>query len=126
MPCLPGSKLRSNARENLLPRIQAGGPQGDTDYWRRHEDTGTSISYLADKEIFESIDYDFDMACQRLRELAYLNKGVEIAIRDERNNQEKAFYFDGGIASLFAASIEIELIHPYPIYISTMTDSTDN
>jgi DNA gyrase subunit B len=89
------------------------------------EDTGTSISYLADTEIFESIDCDFDMACQRLRELAYLNKGVEIAIIDERNNQEKAFYFDGGIASFIRRlNRNREVIHPDPIYISTMVDST--
>jgi DNA gyrase subunit B len=89
------------------------------------EDTGTSVSYLADKEIFESIDYDFDMACQRLRELAYLNKGVEIDIIDERNNQEKAFYFDGGIASFIRRlNRNRDVIHPDPIYISTMVDST--
>jgi DNA gyrase subunit B len=89
------------------------------------QDTGTSISYLADREIFESIDYDFDMACQRLRELAYLNKGVEIAIRDERADQEKAFYFDGGIASYIRRLNKHRgLVHPYPIYTSTMTDST--
>ncbi len=89
------------------------------------QDTGTSISYLADKEIFESIDYDFDMACQRLRELAYLNKGVEIAIKDDRHNQEKAFYFDGGIASFIRRlNRNRDVIHPDPIYISTMVDST--
>jgi len=89
------------------------------------QDTGTAISYLADEEIFESIDYDFDMACQRLRELAYLNKGVEIAIKDERNNQEKAFYFDGGIASFIRRlNRNRDVIHPDPIYISTMVDST--
>jgi DNA gyrase subunit B len=89
------------------------------------QDTGTSISYLADTEIFESIDYDFDMACQRLRELAYLNKGVEIAIRDERADQEKAFYFDGGIASYVRRLNKHRgLVHPCPIYTSTMTDST--
>jgi len=89
------------------------------------QDTGTSISYLADREIFESIDYDFDMACQRLRELAYLNKGVEIAIRDDRADQEKAFYFDGGIASYIRRLNKHRgLVHPYPIYTSTMTDST--
>jgi DNA gyrase subunit B len=92
---------------------------GDTEY------TGTSTSFLADKEIFESIDYDFDMACQRLRELAYLNKGIEIAIKDERNNAEKAYYFDGGIASFIRRLNRNRIvIHPSPIYISTMTDST--
>jgi DNA gyrase subunit B len=89
------------------------------------QDTGTSVSFLADREIFESIDYDFDMACQRLRELAYLNKGVQIAIRDARADQEKAFYFDGGIASYVRRLNKNRgVVHPYPIYISTMTDST--
>jgi DNA gyrase subunit B len=102
-----------------------GVPQGDIEIAGDAEDTGTSISFLADKGIFESIDYDFDLACQRLRELAYLNKGVEIALKDERNNQEKAFYFDGGIASFIRRlNRNRALIHPYPIYISTMTDST--
>jgi len=102
-----------------------GIPQGDIEIAGDAQDTGTSISFLADKEIFENIDYDFDLACQRLRELAYLNKGVEIALKDERNNQEKAFYFDGGIASfILRLNKNRTVIHPYPIYISTMIDST--
>jgi DNA gyrase subunit B len=102
-----------------------GIPQSDIEIVGDTQDTGTSISFLADKEIFESIDYDFDLACQRLRELAYLNKGVEIAIKDERNNQEKAFYFDGGIASFIRRlNRNRDVIHPDPIYISTMVDST--
>jgi len=102
-----------------------GVPQSDVEIAGDAQDTGTSISFLADKEIFESIDYDFDLACQRLRELAYLNKGVEIAFKDERANQEKAFYFDGGIASYIRRlNRNRAVIHPYPIYISTMIDST--
>jgi DNA gyrase subunit B len=102
-----------------------GIPQGDIEIVGDAQDTGTSTTYLADKEIFETIDYDFDLACQRLRELAYLNKGVEIAIKDARNNQEKAFYFDGGIASFIRRlNRNRDVIHPDPIYISTMVDST--
>jgi DNA gyrase subunit B len=102
-----------------------GIPQCDIEIAGDTQETGTSITYLADKEIFETIDYDFDLACQRLRELAYLNKGVEIAIKDERNNQEKAFYFDGGIASFIRRlNRNRDVIHPDPIYISTMVDST--
>ncbi|MEA1872482.1 MAG: DNA topoisomerase (ATP-hydrolyzing) subunit B [Chloroflexota bacterium] len=102
-----------------------GIPQGNIEIAGDTQDTGTSITYLADKEIFETIDYDFDLACQRLRELAYLNKGVEIAIKDESNNQEKAFYFDGGIASFIRRlNRNRAVIHPDPIYISTMVDST--
>jgi len=102
-----------------------GIPQGDIEVAGDTQDTGTSITYLADKEIFEDIDYDFDLACQRLKELAYLNKGVEIAIKDEGANQEKAFYFDGGIASFIRRlNRNRAVIHPDPIYISTMINST--
>jgi len=102
-----------------------GIPQGDIKITGDTQSTGTSTTYLADKEIFESIDYDFDVACQRLRELAYLNKGVEIALKDDRNNQEKAFHFDGGIASFIRRlNRNRDVIHPDPIYISTMIDST--
>jgi DNA gyrase subunit B len=102
-----------------------GIPQSGVEIAGDAQDTGTSVSFLADKEIFESIDYDFDMACQRLRELAYLNKGLEIAIKDKRADQEKVFYFDGGIASYVRRlNRNRGLIHYYPIYISTMTDST--
>jgi len=104
---------------------QQGVPLGDIEIAGDTQDTGTSVTYLADKEIFETIEYDFDLACQRLRELAYLNKGVEISIKDERNNQEKAFYFDGGIASFIRRlNRNRDVIHPDPIYISTMVDST--
>jgi len=114
-------------REGKIHRHEyhQGIPQGEIEIAGDAQDTGTSITYLADKEIFESIDYDFDLACQRLKELAYLNKGVEIVLKDERNNQEKAFYFDGGIASFIRRLNRTRaVIHPYPIYVSTMIDST--
>ena len=48
------------------------------------KERGTTVSFLADKEIFEKIEFSFDVLSNRLRELAYLNKGVRITIRDER------------------------------------------
>jgi DNA gyrase subunit B len=112
-----GTRYRQEYRQGI--------PQSKVETAGDAQDTGTSVSFLADKDIFESIDYDFDMACQRLRELAYLNKGVEIAIKDERADQEKAFYFDGGIASYVRRlNRHRGVVHPYPIYISNMTDST--
>jgi len=102
-----------------------GLPKGDVEITGESQETGTSITFLADEEIFEDIEYDFDMACQRLRELAYLNKGVEIAIKDRRADQEKAFYFDGGIASFIRRlNRNRAVVHAFPIYISTMVNST--
>ncbi len=102
-----------------------GFPQGDIEVIGDAQNTGTLITFLADTEIFEDLDYDFDTVSQRLKELAYLNKGIEIAFRDARNEQEGTFYFEGGIASFVRRlNKNRAVIHPHPIYFSTMTDST--
>ncbi len=88
-------------------------------------DTGTSITFMADKEIFGDINYNFDSVCQRIKELAYLNKGVEINIKDKRDSREKTFYFEGGIAS-FVRQLNRNrtLIHDHPLYFTDRTDHT--
>jgi len=104
---------------------QQGLPQGDIEITGSAEDTGTSITFLADTAIFEDLNYDFDTVCQRARELTYLNKGVEIALKDERSNQERTFFFEGGIASFVRRlNRNRAVILPHPIYLSTMVNST--
>jgi DNA gyrase subunit B len=61
--------------------------------------TGTKVTFKADKEIFKSIEYSYDVLSQRLRELAFLNKGLEITLKDERSDKEALFKFSGGIVS---------------------------
>ncbi|MTD31230.1 DNA topoisomerase (ATP-hydrolyzing) subunit B [Planomicrobium sp. YIM 101495] len=66
------------------------------------ETTGTTIRFKADSEIFkETTVYEYDLLDHRLRELAYLNRGLKIVIRDEREGieQEKNYHFEGGIQS---------------------------
>ncbi len=88
-------------------------------------DTGTTITFLADEEIFSDINYDFDTTCQRIRELTFLNRGVQISIKDERSGQEKTFCFEGGIASFVRRlNRNRAVIHPYPIYLSATVNST--
>jgi len=88
-------------------------------------DTGTTITFLADEEIFDDINYDFDTTCQRIRELTFLNKGVQISINDERSGQEKTFCFEGGIASFVRRlNRNRSVIHPHPIYLSATVNST--
>ncbi|MFH1032284.1 MAG: DNA topoisomerase (ATP-hydrolyzing) subunit B [Chloroflexota bacterium] len=80
--------------------------------------TGTTTTFLADKEIFGEIKYDFKVLSQRLRELAYLNKGIEICIRDEGKDDELTFYFEGGIASFVRYLNRGRAVcHRQPIYI---------
>ncbi len=61
--------------------------------------TGTKVTFKADKTIFKSIDYSYDILSNRLRELAFLNKGLEIGLKDERSDKEAVFKFNGGIVS---------------------------
>ena len=61
--------------------------------------TGTTVTFLPDKEIFEETVYDYDILKQRLREMAFLTKGLRIVLRDEREDskKEKTFHYEGGI-----------------------------
>ena len=62
--------------------------------------TGTKVTFLPDKEIFEDTVYDFNTLKQRLREMAFLTKNIRIVLRDERNQEEpveKVFHYEGGI-----------------------------
>ncbi|HYA99714.1 MAG TPA: DNA gyrase subunit B, partial [Ktedonobacteraceae bacterium] len=63
------------------------------------DDTGTITSFLPDLEVMETRDYNFDTLAQRFREMAYLNRGMTIFLRDERNDREVTFYFEGGLVS---------------------------
>ncbi len=62
-------------------------------------DTGTITSFLPDLEVMETRDYSFDILAQRFREMAYLNRGMTISLRDERTDREATFYFEGGLVS---------------------------
>ena len=61
--------------------------------------TGTIVTFKADKEIFDAVDYDFATVKHRLQEIAYLNRGVKIVLADERDKKEETFKYDGGIVS---------------------------
>jgi DNA gyrase subunit B len=60
---------------------------------------GTKVSFKPDSAIFETTEYSFDVLSQRLRELAFLNKGLLITIEDERNEKKHEFHYTGGIVS---------------------------
>ena len=63
------------------------------------EKTGTMVSFLPDKEIFEETVFDFDTLKQRFREMAFLTKGIKIVLHDDREEEPvvEAFYYEGGI-----------------------------
>ena len=76
-----------------------GVPQRELQIVGKSETTGTKVTFMPDADIFESIIFNYDTVKVRLRELAYLNKGLRITIEDKREGQESAddFYYEGGI-----------------------------
>lgn len=81
--------------------------------------TGTKITFLPDKEIFEKIDFENEVIIQRLRELAFLNKGTRIFFKDLRSGREEKFKYDGGIVQYVAFLNQgKETVPKKPIYIN--------
>lgn len=97
-----------------------GIPQRDLAVIGTTDRTGTSIQFYPDKEIFETIDFNYDTMKIRLRELAYLNKGLTIEFVDNRGETERkeVFHFEGGIVQ-FVDSLNKnkEVVFPEVIYI---------
>ncbi|MBN1693664.1 MAG: DNA topoisomerase (ATP-hydrolyzing) subunit B [Dehalococcoidales bacterium] len=102
-----------------------GIPAGPVTVTGKTDSTGTSTTFLADSKIFTELDYDFDTVCERLREMAYLNKGVEITIIDEIGDRIKTFYFEGGITGFVRHLNRNRAVrHLLPIYVSKSVNST--
>jgi DNA gyrase subunit B len=81
-----------------------GVPQGDLQKGEPAADTGTTITFLPDAEVFETLDFEFATLEQRLRETAFLTRGLRIAIADERGEGTKRaeFHYEGGIEDFVA------------------------
>ena len=106
----------------------------DLKYRRARDDedgmseTGTTITFLPDKEIFYEYEYDFNTLSQRFKEMAYLNKGLHIRFTSHYHanrwpNNQQTYYFDGGISS-FVTNLNQnrEVLHSAPIYVEKQLD----
>lgn len=104
-------------------RYERGRPVTDVDRIGDAPDTGTEITFLPDSTIFEETEFEYDTIAQRLRELAFLNRGLRITLNDERTRQEVSFQYEGGIVS-FAENLNRnrDVLHPVPIYFETERD----
>ena len=81
--------------------------------------TGTTVVFLPDKEIFEETVYDYDILKQRLREMAFLTKGLKISLKDTREGmeREKVFHYEGGIREFVSyLNRSKEALYPEIIY----------
>ena len=91
-------------------------------------DSGTTITYLADGEIFDQVEYSFDTLAGRMRELAFLNKGLKITVTDHREEpaRQKSFCYEGGIVSFVQhLNKNKDVLHPVPIYFSAEKDDPE-
>ncbi|MBD3231102.1 DNA topoisomerase (ATP-hydrolyzing) subunit B [Candidatus Dependentiae bacterium] len=92
-------RIFRNGKEYQQFYEKGGIPQGPLKEIGKTNKTGTYIKFYPDPKIFETIDFNFDTLSARLRELAFLNKGLRIDINDERTGDKHSFFYEGGIAS---------------------------
>ena len=87
---------------------------------------GTRITFKPDSTVFETVDLSFDLLSQRLRELAFLNRGLRILIEDERHDKQHEFYYEGGIVSFVEHLNRVKTaVHPKVVYLQGEKDGTD-
>ncbi|MGB1698240.1 MAG: DNA topoisomerase (ATP-hydrolyzing) subunit B [Thermoplasmatota archaeon] len=102
-----------------------GKPQGDLQELGPSTETGTQIVFYPDPDIFETLEYDFPTLQNRLRELAFLNAGVNIIFRDERPEEhvEEQFHYEGGVGEFVSwINRNRSPLHPDPIFIEGKKD----
>ncbi|MEA1911762.1 MAG: DNA topoisomerase (ATP-hydrolyzing) subunit B, partial [Spirochaetota bacterium] len=109
-------------------KYKIGKPQGPVETIGDSSITGTIIRFKADDTIFDVTEYSFDVLSNRLRELAFLNKGIKIIIEDERlpQKREREFQFEGGVKSFVRYLSENKNpIHNDPIYLEGSRDESE-
>ncbi len=106
-------------------KYQRGIPTGDVQVTGTSDKTGTVVSFLPDSTIFETVEFSFDVLSRRLRELAFLNKGIKIRLVDKRLPTEKSheFKFEGGVKEFVDyLNKNKNTIHREPIYLEGSGD----
>lgn len=109
-----------------------GKPLGDLHVTGETDQTGTTISFTPDVKsaenpegIFETGDFQYDVLKTRLREIAFLNRGIKITLNDERNNKKHVFHYEGGIIEFVKyLNVNKEPLFPEPIYIEGFRGDT--
>ncbi|OXS56673.1 DNA topoisomerase (ATP-hydrolyzing) subunit B [Cohnella sp. CIP 111063] len=101
-----------------------GAPQYDLKVIGETEETGTQTRFKPDPEIFtETTIYDYETLVGRIRELAFLNKGIQITLTDERTGMNDSFHYDGGIVEFVKYLNKTrEPLHEQPIYVEGAKD----
>lgn len=87
------------------------------------EDTGTTVTFKPDNEIFEVFEFNYETLSNRFREMAFLNKGLRISIKDERHDKNDSFHFEGGISEFVSYLNRAKTaVHKSPIHFVETRD----
>jgi DNA gyrase subunit B len=104
-------------------RYERGIPVTSVDITGTTGRRGTKITFYPDAEIFETLEFSYDTLAARLQELAFLNRGLRIALDDARTGRQQEFKYDGGIRSFVEYLNQGKtLLHPDPIYLAGERD----
>lgn len=91
-------KVKRNNKE-YMQKFARGYTQTELEIIGESDSTGTSIHFLPDSEIFDTLDFSYDTLKNRFREMAFLNRAVKLILDDKRNDKYEEFYYEGGIKS---------------------------
>jgi len=120
--------LEVEVRRNSLlywQRYEHGKPASDLEVHGVSDDTGTVVKFKPDSLIFESVNFSFDTLANRLRELAFLNKGLKITLNEEATGKGREYHYEGGIVSFVEhLNKNKDVIHESPIYVFGEKDGT--
>jgi len=109
-----------------LQKYERGKPLSGVERLGDTEETGTKITFMPDDEIFETTVFSADILVQRLREQAFLNRGIRIEIIDERDGRKREFHYEGGIVSFVKyLNRNKDVLHKEPIYMSATKDDME-
>jgi len=98
-------------------RYERGKPLAPLKATGKTKRCGTKVTFKPDPQVFETVEFSFDVLAQRLRELAFLNKGLAITLRDERKTKEQVFRYKGGIVEFVQHLNEAKTPLHKPIYV---------
>ena len=120
-------EVEISRNENIYhQRYEQGNPVSELKIIGKSENTGTTVHFKPDKEIFETVEFSFDTLSQRLREQAFLNRGIKIDITDEIHEKNHSFQYEGGISSFVEyLNKNKTVIHEHPIHLSGSKNDVD-
>lgn len=116
------ARVRRNNKE-YVQKYDRGVPESPIKEVGESTKTGTIIRFLPDNKVFETTDIKYETIAARLKELAFLNAGLQIELSDERSGKTEMFRFDGGIREfVLYINRNKTMLHPDPIYLYAERD----